>query len=128
MNEGEDDSEDEETNVDIVGGGQSSSNAINKNSPGNSQSSSGANANINILSTTPLTFSNQKRDGKQDSESFSRGQVIEDSGDFNLFQIDLFDMTKTPDQEYSWFLRYTDCSTRRICLRPITTGTGNFSL
>lgn len=38
------------------------------------------------------------------------------------FQIDLFDMTKTPDDKYHWFLRYTNCSTKQVCLKPIQTG------
>jgi predicted transcriptional regulator with HTH domain len=32
-------------------------------------------------------------------------------------------MTKNPDSNYAWFLRYTNTSTRQICLRPITNGT-----
>jgi hypothetical protein len=32
-------------------------------------------------------------------------------------------MSKSPDNKYSWFLRYTNCTTKEICLRPITTGT-----
>lgn len=32
-------------------------------------------------------------------------------------------MSKHPDSNYAWFLRYTNITTRQICLRPITNGT-----
>lgn len=80
-------------------------------------------ASANVLSATPLTFTSQK--SKHETESFNRGQVLirylNESRSF--FQVDLFDMSKNPDGKYSWFMRYTNCTTKQICLRPITSGT-----
>ncbi|KAI6191829.1 KRAB-A domain-containing protein 2-like protein [Aphelenchoides bicaudatus] len=64
---------------------------------------------VNVLSATPLTFTNQKL--KHETVNFNRGQI------------DLFEMTQRPDDGYSWFMRFTNCTTRQIYLRPIKTGT-----